>query len=622
MSDVAYDINDDVKRDVLAATDLVSLIGSATSLKKMGKSWKGLCPFHGEKSASFYVHPDKGFYYCFGCGAKGDAITFVRETERLDFPEAVAYLARLAGITLPVRRSGTRADRGRDTRASEALAAAAAFFRANLERHAAARALLEKRGLSPEEGAALGFGAAPDSWDALKNGLGARFTEEALVDAGLLQKNPETGRVYDRFRNRLTVEIRDARGEILGFGARAFGDEQPKYLNSPETARFSKGKLLYGLDRARDAIRKEDAVLLVEGYFDRIACERAGLAWSVASMGTALTPAQADLLSRHASTVIVAYDGDAPGLAAAFKAFPLLLSRGANVKHLALPEGHDPDSFLAAHGAEELRAAVAAAPPLLDALLGGVPQAGTDPTLRAAKLREAAEILSAASDPVLRHELLAGLSRGAGVPLSVLVKGAAAAGGKNPAPPTVRKVAVAPQQELPEQEARVLSAILSDWPESAPLVGRIPVELFTHPISREVFTALKDFVSQPGTLDFSSLTTHLGADAGPVAAQLLLREGSPRADGGGTAGSEGLSRIHIPLMQLKIRLLEETARNLQPEIQNASSAGDPSGAGGRNATETGSGRGNPPPQGGTEGRDRETNLEDQVAPGECRGAWK
>ena len=141
MADVLYDINDDVKRDVLRATDLVSLVGAQTSLKKMGKSWKGLCPFHGEKTPSFYVHPDKGFYYCFGCGAKGDAITFVRDTERLDFPEAVAYLARLAGITLPVRRSGTRADRGRDTRASEALAAAAVFYRGNLETHPEARAL-------------------------------------------------------------------------------------------------------------------------------------------------------------------------------------------------------------------------------------------------------------------------------------------------------------------------------------------------------------------------------------------------------------------------------------------------------------------------------------------------
>jgi DNA primase len=244
------------------------------------------------------------------------------------------------------------------------------------------------------------------------------------------------------------------------------------------------------------------------------------------------------------------------------------------VKHLALPDGHDPDSFLAAHGADALRNEVAAARPLLDALLSGVPAAGSDAVQRAGKLREAAEILSAAPDPVLRHELLSGLARGAGVPLAILSKGAGVAEGKKPGPPPVRKEPVASPQELPEQEARVLSAVLSDWPESAPLVGRIPAELFTHPTAREVFRALKEFVSQPGTLDFSSLTTHLGDDAGPVAAQLLLREGSLRTEGGGTAGSEGLSRIHIPLMQLKIRLLEETARNLQPEIQNASTAGD------------------------------------------------
>ena len=300
MSEPVYDITDDVKRDVLAATDLVQLVGTTTSLKKAGRSWKGLCPFHGEKTPSFHVHPDKGFYYCFGCGAKGDAITFVRETERLEFPEAVAYLARLAGITLPMRRSGTRVDRGKETRAAEALALAAAFFRANLDRHEAARALLEKRGLSLEDARAYGLGAALDAWDALKTSLAARVQEDTALDAGLLQKNPETGRVYDRFRNRLTIEIRDGRGEILGFGARAFGDEQPKYLNSPETARFSKGKLLYGLDRAKEAIRREDAVLLVEGYFDRIACERAGAPNAVASMGTALTPAQAELLARHA----------------------------------------------------------------------------------------------------------------------------------------------------------------------------------------------------------------------------------------------------------------------------------------------------------------------------------
>jgi DNA primase len=575
MSEPVYDITDDVKRDILAQTDLVQLIGATTSLKKAGRSWKGLCPFHGEKTPSFHVHPDRGFYYCFGCGAKGDAITFVRETERLEFPEAVAYLARLAGITLPMRRSGTRVDRGKETRAAEALALAAAFFRANLDRHEAARALLEKRGLSLEDSRTYGLGAALDAWDALKTSLASRVQEDTALDAGLLQKNPETGRVYDRFRNRLTIEIRDGRGEILGFGARAFGDDQPKYLNSPETARFSKGKLLYGLDRAREAIRREDEVLLVEGYFDRIACDRAGTANTVASMGTALTPAQADLLARQARAVIVAYDGDAPGLAAAYKAFPLLLSRGVNVRHLALPEGHDPDSYLSARGADALRAAIATCPSLLETLLERIPAAGaSDPTERAAKLREAVDILSTAPDPVLRHELHAGLSRGAGVPLSVL-----APPGKKTVPAAVKPIPAAAggrsSLDLPEGEARVLSALLTEWPESAALAGRLPTEIFSHPVAKEVLIALKAIQGEPATLDFSEFTSHLGADAGPLAAELLLQPGNSRAEIPGESGDKsGLSRIHIPLLQLKIRFLEDSAKGLQPEIQNAAAAGD------------------------------------------------
>jgi DNA primase len=573
MSEPVYDITDDVKRDVLAATDLVQLIGATTSLKKAGRSWKGLCPFHTEKSPSFHVHPDKGFYYCFGCGAKGDAITFVRETERLEFPDAVAYLARLAGVTLPMRRSGTRADRGKETRAAEALSLAAAFFRANLDRHPAARALLEKRGLTPEEGHAHGFGAALDAWDALKTSLAPRVQEDTLVDAGLLQKNPETGRVYDRFRNRLTIEIRDGRGEILGFGARAFGEDQPKYLNSPETARFSKGKVLYGLDRAKEAIRKEDAVVLVEGYFDRIACERAGVANAVASMGTALTSHQADLLARHAATVIVAYDGDEPGLAAAYKAFPLLLSRGIYVKHLTLPDGHDPDSVVRQTGAESLRAAIASAPSLVESLARRLPGKTANPKVRGERLAEAAEILHETKDPSLRNEFLSILAARAVVPVDTLVAG------KKNNPSSVKPIHDAAVRrhpvELPDQEARVLGALLSEWPESAPLAERIPAAVFSHPVAKELFTALKELPIGPGTLDFSLLTSHLGADAGPLAAELLLRQSTSGAETHGESGSKsGLSRIHIPLMQLKIRLLEETAENLQPEILSAALTGD------------------------------------------------
>jgi DNA primase len=571
MADVFYDITDDVKRDVLAATDLVALIGAATALKKAGRSWKGLCPFHNEKTPSFHVHPEKGFYYCFGCGAKGDAITFVRETERLEFAEAVAYLARRAGVALPVRKSGTRADRAKETRTAEALAAAAAFFRESLKRHAGALALVSKRGLSAVEASGFGLGAAPDGWDALKSALGGQFAEEALLEAGLLQRSPETGRVHDRFRNRLTIEIRDARGEVLGFGARALGDEMPKYLNSPETSRFSKGKLLYGLDRAREAIRKQDTVLLVEGYFDRIALARAGCENAVASMGTALTLAQADLLKRHAATVVVAYDGDAAGIAAAYKAFPLLLARGAAVKHLALPDGHDPDSFLSEKGTGALRAAVEGAMPLVPALLSRIPGPGADPASRAVRLNEAVEIVSQARDAVLRHELLSALSRATAVPVSVLAVSAASRSIKEGVAAGLRREPSA-TASLPEGEAKVLSILMAEWADALLLFQRMPPEIFSHPVAREIFMALKAMADGRLTLDFSQLESHVGTDAGPVVARLLLQE--PAAAEETEEGVRGLARLHIPLLQLKIRHLEETAASLQPEIQKSEIAGD------------------------------------------------
>ena len=567
MSDVVFDINDDVKRDVLAATDLVALVGSATALKKAGRSWKGLCPFHGEKTPSFHVHPEKGFYYCFGCGAKGDAITFVRETERMEFSEAVAYLARRAGISLPVRRSGTRVDRAKETRAAEALAAAAVFFREQLARHAGVRELVVRRGLSTEEAAAYGLGAAPDAWDALRTALSGRVAEEALLEAGLLQRSPETGRVYDRFRNRLTIEIRDGRGEVLGFGARALGDDVPKYLNSPETSRFSKGKLLYGLDQAKEAIRRRDVAILVEGYFDRIALARAGCENAVASMGTALTPAQADLLSRHAGTVVVAYDGDPAGVSASYKAFPLLLARGTHVKHLALPDAHDPDSFLTERGPEGLRAEVDRAAPLVPALLSRIPSPSSDPSERAARLREAVEILSECRDPVLRHELLSALSRGAGVPLSVLSGDTGSrTGNRKGGDPEVR----APEP-LPEGEERVLSILMAEWTDAGPLLRRIPAEIFSHPLARKAFTALQTLSEKVLTLDFSSLESHVEADAGPLVARLLLQDGAAEER---QEGEKGLARLHKPLLQLKIRHLEERALRLQPEIQVAETSGD------------------------------------------------
>ncbi len=564
--DAAYEITDDLKHDVLAATDIVALVGAVTGLKKAGSSWKGLCPFHGEKTPSFHVHPDRGFYYCFGCGAKGDAITFVRETEKLEFAEAVAYLARRAGIPLPVRRTGTRADRAKENRAAEALVAAARFFREQLPKNRAAVAVLEGRGVPREEWDALGFGAAPDSWDGLLRTLSGTFTEEVLLESGLLQKNADSGRVYDRFRNRLTLEIRDGRGEVLAFGGRALGDDPAKYINSPETSRFTKGRVLYGLDRAREGARKSERLVLCEGYFDRIAFERAGVPWAVASMGTALTTTQADLLARHVPSVVVAYDGDAAGLAAAWKAFPLLVERGVRVFHVSFPDGHDPDSFLRAHGPESLRKSVESARPILDVLAASIPPATGDAAERAARINEAKAILSVAPDRVLRHELLAAFSRASGVPLDLLHD-------RNRRTPIRPQAAASPSvaRPVPEAEERVLESLLSTWPAGAEIAPRIPLELFSHPDVREVAEKLKSLAPEADTLDFSELQSHLGGGAGALVARLLLSDSRQTDE---IPVAPDLEKLRKPLLQLKIRRLEERGVELQPLIAQAEARHD------------------------------------------------
>lgn len=358
-----------------------------------------------------------------------------------------------------------------------------------------------------EEGRQFGFGFAADGWENLKTILGHRFPESVL-EAGLLQQNPESGRVYDRFRNRLTIEIRDPRGEVLGFGARAFGDDQPKYLNSPESTRFSKGKLLYGLDQAREAIRKSGQILLVEGYFDRIAFARAGLDQAVASMGTSLTPAQVDLMSRFGAEVVVAYDGDPPGLVAAEKAFGMLLEKDLKVRHLVLPEGHDPDSYLKAYGGEALAGLVVTARTLIQSLSANLPAAEESPEKRAERIDQVAGILRRTASPVLRFELLSQLfAKVAGVPLRVL--GLGPAGNRTDAP-TVLPGGETREASLPESERSVLQMMLAWWPSTVRIVERVPSSLFSHPAAVEIVEALKQQLPRPSPLIFRSGRPILG----------------------------------------------------------------------------------------------------------------
>lgn len=350
------------------------VVGKRVKLAKKGREFTGLCPFHSEKTPSFTVNDDKAFYHCFGCGAHGDVIRFVTETEGLTFPEAVAKLAGMAGLSVP---QATREERQRAERAKslqDACEAALRFFRRRLNEPAGADALsyLRRRGLKPETIEAFRLGWAPDGRSILKQALaGEGFPEPMLVEAGLLIKPEDGGESYDRFRGRVIFPIADRRGRVIAFGGRALGDIQPKYLNSPETPLFNKGRLLYALDKARQAVRDGAEVIVTEGYTDVIALHQAGFGGAVAPLGTALTESQIEELWRLAPGPVLCFDGDEAGRRAAGRALDRLLPRlvpGKTARFVFLPEGEDPDSFVSLSGPEAFGRLVERATPVSEAL--------------------------------------------------------------------------------------------------------------------------------------------------------------------------------------------------------------------------------------------------------------
>lgn len=367
--------------DLLARTDIVEVIGDRIKLKKAGKNFSALCPFHNEKSPSFSVSPDKQFYYCFGCGAGGNAIGFLIDHDRLEFPEAVETLARQAGLEVPREeaRQGKRQSSGvrQDNPLYPLLEVADTYYRQQLRHHPQRqRAVdyLKGRGLSGQIAKRFGLGFAPPGWDNLMTHLVREKHEvRQLIAAGLVIDNEESGRRYDRLRDRITFPIRDSRGRVVGFGGRVLGDDKPKYLNSPETAVFHKGRELYGLFEARQANRQLDEILVVEGYMDVIALAQQGITQAVATLGTATTADHLQRLFRVVQQVVFCFDGDNAGRKAAWRALENALPAmqdGRQIRFLFLPEGEDPDSLVRREGADAFRARMAQQSlPLSDYLL-------------------------------------------------------------------------------------------------------------------------------------------------------------------------------------------------------------------------------------------------------------
>ncbi|MBI4460547.1 MAG: DNA primase, partial [Acidobacteria bacterium] len=357
----------DFAQHVKSSLDIVRVIGESVRLKKSGSNYLGLCPFHQEKTPSFSVHATRQFFYCFGCGAKGDVFRFVMEREKIPFPEALERLAQRAGIPVPSRIPAEAESPAVRLRLSleKVHEQALAFYRKQLQSAEAAplRERIKQRGLTAPAVDEFGLGYAPSGGKALLGFLRHEgFPQEALEASGLFVRR-DTGDWVDRFRGRWMFPIAAESGKTIAFGGRALGEEQPKYLNSPETALYSKSRVLYNLSRARDAIRAANRALLVEGYMDAIAVYQAGHKNVVASCGTSLTESQVRTLFRYCNEVVVNYDPDAAGVAATDRSLALLLAEGMSVSILRLLGGSDPDLFIRQKGAQEYSARLAQAQP-------------------------------------------------------------------------------------------------------------------------------------------------------------------------------------------------------------------------------------------------------------------
>ncbi len=364
-------IPENILEDILSRVDIVELIAGYIPLKKAGRNFRANCPFHHEKTPSFMVSPDRQIYHCFGCGESGNAFKFLMRYERLEFPEAVQVLAKKSGVIIPETERPS-AEAGISSQIFKANEMAAGFYADYLQSAAgsSAKDYLLKRGISEESIKLFKLGLAPDKWDGLINFFRAKNTSLGVLEKSGLVLAKDNGGYYDRFRNRAIFPIFDIKSRVIGFGARILPtgqtQDQAKYVNSPETAVYVKGRNLYGLNFAKDAIRDADCAVVVEGYLDFLIPFQHGLQNIVASSGTAFTEDQARLLKRYASSVVIVYDPDTAGQAAALRALDIFIQDGLSVKVASLPQGQDPDLFTRSHGLESFKNLVNSAEGLFD----------------------------------------------------------------------------------------------------------------------------------------------------------------------------------------------------------------------------------------------------------------
>ena len=554
------DLNDSVIAQVRSAADIVDFVGQVTPLKLAGKSYKGLCPFHREKTPSFHVDRDKGLFYCFGCGTGGDVFKFLTLTERFTFPEAVEHVASRVGIELPRRKTRNARENDKADLLEAIDDASEAFHQALGFPDNAAGRYLQERNVAKDIVTKYGFGYAPDSWDYILRRLVGRHGEHKLEKAGLITPRKEKTGFYDRFRNRLIIPIHTETGALAGFGGRSLDGSEPKYLNSPESEIFNKSRLLYNLHRSKDAMRKIDRAILVEGYFDAIAIDHAGVPGVVASMGTSLTSGQASLLRRFTRRVVICYDGDDAGRNATLRAAPVLLSAGLHVEVLDLMGEKDPDTLVQKHGVDRFLELLGNA---TDIFAFGLKEWGTEVSKltgrdKSERVEHFVPLLGAVTDPVVRNDAAQRIADAFHLEFDVVWSRVR---GKAQAAPADRQFS---PPSASAEKVILAASLQGKLPRN--VAERVHEGLFEDSACRTLFSVIKNELAAGKPIDFGAVATHLKGEAELT----LLSELTLRDD----VDDQTLQRIDENLRPLEKSYLERRTTEIQREIVEAVRVGD------------------------------------------------
>ncbi len=516
-------ISEGTIQDIRSRVDIVGLIGRYVELKRAGRNWKGLCPFHGEKTPSFNVNPDRQIFHCFGCQEGGDVIGFLMKHDGLSFPEAVRNLAADCGIEIE-ESAGERRERGLSERLFAANDIAQRLYRETLAGNEGqkARDYLKGRGFDDEAIARFGIGYAPDRWDAVVRRLEQEKIPASIGEqAGLVARRQGGPGYYDRLRGRVTFPIHDVRGRVVGFGGRALAEgQEPKYLNTPETPVFRKRETFYGFPDALAELRRAARAVVCEGYFDRIALARAEVGEALATCGTALTAEHASQLSRRTHEVVLLFDGDAAGRAAMERSLEVLLPEGLRVRAVALPAGEDPDSFLVRRGADELCALVDGARDALEQVMQWAVDAGcASPGQKADVVNRIVPVVACIGDPVERVEYARRLASWTATD-EAAVQAAVRTAARGGTAPVVESRSVVPRKvSSQERHLHELAVLLFRHPGLAGDLERAPFEsLLPEGSWKAVLGALLDaagegIVDETGAADHFALEARLDEDA-------------------------------------------------------------------------------------------------------------